>query len=524
MSSSRYLITGQSGLQIDGILKEFCSTFSTFNERNRPIYHKVEDKMYELYCKEKGLPQEANANVWIKLLQEPISILSNLSHDAFAEILEMIKDETRPVILYCHACFYHLQTLEFIALPSLNLLKQFNLSCIITLIDDIYDIHLRLRQPKQLLAGRIDSAVVMIFDLLKILDWRINEISLSRYFASELNLNDKHYILAVKHSKLTFYDLLFNTPHKPTLYFSHPISQPRRLYENGQTEQSNTIKNEIITISNLLSKHFICFLPTTIDELRIKEVSNPETQKRDSFIYGLKDRWDKRIYDKSNENILYKKPENLGKHRIPFGEDVLESHHTSELLSVLYSTIDRQVSIRDKKLVEQSKVLFVYRPGFDANLSNGVRSEIEYYQLLKDANHDKINCIIYYPIEDQNKLKISILHRILNQNVVGLVEYNLIYESNILNVWNKDDECVNLLQEMIQGNNCSLNIRTGTLSTDYYSEEYNQYSKIIAQAKHESQREIHYYKSKSDLFIENVDKSSPIDIIDQIEIHIKTKI
>ena len=112
LGAKRILFTGQSGIQSDILLQEFCEKSKYFNEDNRPKYIKVEDRMYQIYCDIKGYDKKADPNIWIKLLQEPISEIIKISSAALSNILTEIENETRSIFLYCHACFYHLQTLE----------------------------------------------------------------------------------------------------------------------------------------------------------------------------------------------------------------------------------------------------------------------------------------------------------------------------------------------------------------------------------------------------------------------------
>lgn len=500
-------------MKIGDILEQFIKSYPSFKEFNRPKLIKIKDEMFAIY------QSEQVGKKWVDLLIEPISEIERISNLAFEKISTDLKNETGDVFLYCHACFYHLQTLEFLTLPSLKHLHSFKPSKIITFIDDIYDIHVRLRQPKEMLFGSKDVVDAMIFDLLKILDWRINEISVSRYLSSQLEIPNEFYVLSIKHSKKTLYDLIFEN--KQTLYLSHPISQPRRFQEEGKEKEAEQIIAEIKEISDYFSNQFVCFLPTTIDELRLKDKKNDQGEKE--FIYGLKDRWEKQSYEKTNTSILYEIPENKGnpRKRIPFGEPSECITDVPYLLKVLFKIIDRQVTIRDKKLVEQSMILFIYRPGFAANLSKGVRYELDYYQLLNKTQHDKINCFIYYPASDQKELKIKIALEEINQIIINKgMTLDGEDKNRLISVWENNEDIAEMIEETLSKYEKEAKIPEGTLAKDPFGERRIFFLELVSRIKINFEKTLHLYKGNCDLFIED-DNLKPHDILSKIEPYLK---
>lgn len=522
----RILFTGQSGIQNKGepIIKDFIESYASFDKANLPLYIKIEDVMFDIYCNNSSAINGRKKR-YVDLLKEPISVIVAISKQAFEIILEKIKNEPKDVFLNCHVCYYHLQTLEFIAMPSLKHLVQFNPSKIITFIDDIYDIHLRLRQPRELLVGSSDSADAMIFDLLKILDWRINEISMSRYLSTQLNILDipnEHYVLSVKHMKATLYDLIYESDSKQTLYFSHPITIPRQQLEMGRKDFAYPIMNEIKELSEYLSSKYICFLPTTIDELRIKaDIDNVGTKH---FVYGLKERWEKDTYENHNTHILFSLPNNNSNpKRIPFGEETQQNDTVPYLLEVLFRVIDRQVSIRDKKLVEQCKVLFIYRPGFLAYLSKGVRLELEYYQLLNRTQKDRINCFIYYPYTDQNELKIKYTEIEINDILKdGIIHLDKADENEILSSWNDEDKFGDFIEDILLKDGKNAKIEEGTLARDPYAERRDFFVALAIKIKTRFDADIIRYKFQADVFIEK-NNLKPHELIKEIEFELQNK-
>ena len=125
------------------------------------------------------------------------------------------------VIFTCHLCYFHHLSREYITVANLAVLtkrlRSRSGTTLIALIDDVYDCCRRLSQQGRLLAARTPEEALL--DALSVLDWRLVEILLADAVATAAGL--RHYLFAVKHSKSTFYDLLYSG--KPTAYLSSDL-------------------------------------------------------------------------------------------------------------------------------------------------------------------------------------------------------------------------------------------------------------------------------------------------------------
>jgi len=411
MTTKRVIFTGQSGIKIREAISGFKKMTASFarGQRSEPLFFPLEDEMLNIYLTEKQI--KYYPRIWVaEIFSLPYSYLQNLWEKAFETILNKIRNsENKDIFINFHACFYHHDTVEYLSFVRETLLKKFQPNLFVTLIDDIYDIHTRLRGINQIFHtahGGASEPTGAILELFRILDWRSKEIMMTRHFASELN-NVPHYVFAVKHSYETLYKLIYED--KPTFYISHPISEVRRLQKKKQRIQANAIIDEIHRFQDKISSEFTCFLPTTIDELRI-DFENRRKEK--VYVRRLMPRWDEEKY-KQPINLLFIPPSQ------EVDDDPLWDTHATRktkesdlLLNILQNHVDVQVSTRDHKLVEQSQNLAVYRPCFNGNPSGGVLEEIKYYK-----KSGKKNCFIYLPKKDQNDLKIRILEETILEEI-----------------------------------------------------------------------------------------------------------
>ena len=218
MTVRRIIFTGQSGIKIDSAFKDFVSKASPFvRGRQKPLFLKIEDEMKNIYLKEHV--KADSPTLWIReILMLPTPALYGLWEKAFESVLKTIEDEenkNKDIFINLHACFYHHYTVEYLSLAKAELVKRFQPDFFITLIDDIYDIHDRLRERDQIFHpsyGGATEPVGAILELIRILDWRAKEIMMTRHFANELGVS--HYVFAVKHSYDTLYELIFEKRQK----------------------------------------------------------------------------------------------------------------------------------------------------------------------------------------------------------------------------------------------------------------------------------------------------------------------
>ena len=395
MQFSRILVTGQSGTGIQRTIGRFQKYVETDKGLTRPHYLKVEDFMEEEFVNTTGI--ERTPGIWMNsILTLPIPRQLDLwdkAIDATLEELSQLIHAGVPTFVSFHACFYHLHTIEYFCLARETLLKKLNADIFITLIDDIYDVHARLREEGQIfdesLAGA-NEPVGCIDELLRILAWRGHEIAHTRHLANEMEL--PHEVLATKHPCETLFKLIYEET--PTCYISHPITEVRKLQKKGENERVETIVAEISEFENSMLREFVCFLPTTIDEKRIADTTDTATKP------DLLPRWDERKYVNST-GLLFLTPETPNLLGPLCGVNATMDDTLVRVLKNLETNIDRQITTRDLKLVEQSTFLAVYRPFFNGGHSIGVGKEMDYFWRLKECDDSRM-CFVYMPECDQH--------------------------------------------------------------------------------------------------------------------------
>jgi hypothetical protein len=404
------LFTGPSGLESSQALTNFIDKFD-FQASEKPHYIKVEALIISRYLADKKIePSQKNNTVWKKFLREPYKIQEKYWDDALLkvddQISELNKKESNPVIfLNFHACYFHRKTLEYFSLVNLPALSKHKPDIIITLIDDIYEMHHRMRlEPGDVFYAEVTkSSSDVILDYMRVLDWRSKEIMTSRFIAKNLG-RIPCYVFAIKHNFDIFYNLIYGK--HPTAYLSHPISEVRRLEASSESNKRNKadrLKHEILTISDELCSHFAIFLPTTIDEFRIK-MEKVGSEK--FFCSTLLPRWDADQY-KEPHNLLYQTSGFEDRNELWVGGNTITNETTHQLLKTLSATISAQVTTRDYMLVEQSKYLILYRPLFNGNQSGGVEKERSYHsdlirvaEALGSSSTSKTKVYVYCPADD----------------------------------------------------------------------------------------------------------------------------
>ena len=412
------LFTGMSGIDIELGLsnfiksQHFLSRYSNYEPEIIKLETEIEKVFYEL---NKDVKQDRV--IWLDLiLQQTYVKLEEYWTIAFNRIKTKInekKDENKPIFLCLHACYFHNKTQEYISLIKLKLLEEISPDFMITFIDDIYDIHERLSRLGGIYnENKNPNSTEMILRYLRLLDWRSKETMMTRFLAKQLEI--KNYLFAVKHPYETLSNLIFQRL-KP-VYFSHPISEVRRLEQREEFEKVKSIKNEIWELSGYLNTGFSAFLPTTIDEFRVlNRKSNKTTEQGKeieirNFYPSLTERWESERYKQpqnifysatgfGDSNSLWKKDFNIDDSNI---DEVI-----NQLLTALVDIIIDQVSTRDYTLVEQSEILVIYRPLFNGNTSGGVFEEFDYFNHFQDDLENSISCFVYCPQKDINSFYIK---------------------------------------------------------------------------------------------------------------------
>lgn len=530
MTGQTIIITGMSGISIEKCLNKFISEFKEFRTSlsdRKPILIKLDSEIENIYYQLN--PSEKKSNqIWKDvILKQTYPVLQQLWDKAFENVKNKIadiriKNPNAFIFVNMHSCYYHNRTQEYIPLVNLNELSKLTPTKVITLIDDIYEIHHRLTFAGGIYHDEKNvSNTVMILRLLRLLDWRAKETMLSRHIANQLNI--KNYVFAVKHSFDTFSNLIFKSCHK--IYLSHPITEVRRLEKSNKIDEAKKIMNEITEISDRLSYEFTTFLPTTIDEFRIlfKLAEDGETK---NYYSVLTKRWEEEIYAKpkdflyvnsgfSDINALWTTIET---------EEIKLNEQINHLLEALSDFISDQVTVRDYTLVEQSDMLVIYRPLFNGNASGGVREEFRYYKrLIKDSGKN-ILCYIYCPEVDIERYYIRQFElKIINEINEGSIKYsneNILqnftlsseeYEQLLKGVENKN-LILDVFDKVMDNHKIELNIKNpkSPLSTNKISEYRNTFAEevlLLYNSINEYKEDVTYFETNEisiEHFINNI--------------------
>ncbi|MGH2648910.1 MAG: hypothetical protein ACRDE8_15135, partial [Ginsengibacter sp.] len=267
------LITGMSGIKINESLTKFAVEYKEFKAggsqyHNLPLIIKIDSEIEKVYTEKTSEP--IAKRIWInKILLLPYSEFKNYWNEAIDKVIDIVAKEkdSRYIFINLHSCYFHNRTQEYLSLLDLKKLEVLQPKLMITFIDDIFDIHQRLNELGGIYHDySTASQTDLILRYFSLLDWRSKETMMSKFVANQLG--KAHYVLAVKHRYVTFFNLVFKHDKIKKAYLSHPITEVRRL-EKENSMRAKEIKDEILHLENSLSNIFTTFLPTTIDEYRI---------------------------------------------------------------------------------------------------------------------------------------------------------------------------------------------------------------------------------------------------------------
>ena len=316
---------------------------------------------------------------------------------------------------------------------------------VLLLVDDIYDMYLRLTGVKQLyahgdrvrkhigrmrneekippnarLSQRLESYFYSEWELgvmTHLLAWRHLEIVIANNLA--LQLGAKFMVFGVKHPTATVANLIKNST-AVSVYFSHPVSRPRRTWRD--TNQWPELVGQFNhLVKGLVRQPLVCIMPTAIDEYRIAR-----PKKKKSYLparsLSLDERWP--ISPFTDQSLLYSKPNSakdmtherlLSPKRWDAGRKKLvqgrgnaargrSDPSTSILLRALERQIQFQISSRDHLLVASTDTLVVFRPFYEeGRFSGGVDAEIDHWGLLAKGEHHRKAIFIH--LEEDVKVR-----------------------------------------------------------------------------------------------------------------------
>lgn len=404
-SKNTILVTGQSGIFIKKHIRKLIGQLieDECPVKNDPII--VEDAMKKKEGKE-----------FVKILAYPPRVQEELWKNTFnKEVIPQISskdNEGKFLFLTFHASYYHQKKTEFLCPVDFDELGKIvdKVKLLIVLVDDCYDIYLRLLEEKQMFAyvNELDELKALyesITNLINILTWREIEIAFSRKIHQYLKI--PMYIIATKHPAFMVARLVIQPRENLKIYYlSHPISSIRR-HPFGKDSEGAFCEELNEFIKEILYQENTClFIPDTIDEKRI------EKDKNGNFIPELLNSWhlpyfrEQLFTNPSLNHINPLNPRNYDYQRAPY--EVQSA--ISSLLDLLgKKIISSQINSRDRSLVEQSKNgVVVYRPFWGIEKPGGVEEEIKYNQLLRNSyNETERTTSVFSCCEDLGRMQIA---------------------------------------------------------------------------------------------------------------------
>jgi hypothetical protein len=296
-----------------------------------------------------------------------------------------------------------------------------NLTHVVLLIDDVFDMYARLRGREELYAdtrvgsflnrifnqGAVDAGAVGDLDvarltlgwqvraLLSLLAWREQEVLLAEALSHISGVPENRVLVwAVKQSTAALANWIDNAD-RPAVYLSHPITEARKERRLGDPWPRDFVDegvNRLQTDFDALDVTLVA--PTGIDELRFESNGLDTTGL-------LEPRWPLPL----GPSLYSKPPEVEGTDGAPDYGDLLcprrrsdgrlakvetsdaDAAWISASLQALVREVETQVAARDLFLVYHTDGLLVYRPLYNTGdprprFSAGVRAEVELWSEL----------------------------------------------------------------------------------------------------------------------------------------------
>lgn len=206
-------------------------------------------------------------------------------------------------------------------------------------------------------------------------------------------------MFAVKHPLTTFLSVLEGQ--RDSLYFSHSISEPRRLHDKRDTKTLGAYLEDYSTTVTRIKEHYTVYEPTAIDEYRFEgPLDGPKLTARWPFLDRMTPR---------PEDIVWSPPPPChSSFAFPAGWEIdnreipaKEARALMPLLWQLSDILDRHITGRDYQLIDQSKLTFGFCPLFNGNASEGVEIELRYASGCKDYGLSKHLAVVCPPRDRQ---------------------------------------------------------------------------------------------------------------------------
>jgi len=314
----------------------------------------------------------------------PIHDQSRIWNDAWEEFAKKYHSEyDKSVILSLHAVYVHATYGTRTVIDTEKIIKDFQPTLIVTLIDDVYDKWWRTE------ARNVKDVFAITPSHEQLIMARRDEILLGEMIALQRTSDTfrRHVICATQHPVEVLRNLIcFDSV---IVYLSFPISAPREMAKLGDTrfiERINEFHNRIYE-KQKNEPHISFISPLAIDELPFQsQILDPESIieieeegkmikycefDRDKYRWSIKDLW------KNASLLSEQKPAPV---RIPV-----------ESAEEIIGNVKSDVGWRDFRLVGQSALLAVFCPinPIKNELARGVRAE------MYDASSLRILSFVY---------------------------------------------------------------------------------------------------------------------------------
>lgn len=401
------IVMGQSGLKVDDCIRRIIgnesglSHFSFKPHLEFALEEEGKSRAKSLHQEKREI--EPPRFSLVDYLSSPPRTMQGIWRSAFSHLSDELQrthpvpKEGQKIIVSLHGCHYNQTTREYLFPTDLEMLSSLKArtKAVVTLIDDCFDIYVRLAQEGQMYhkyihkegVTQLDAAAKAMASLNEIVSWREHEIAFSRLIANWFRA--EFYVLAVKHP-IEIGRRLFkmDSSQLQIRYMAHPISTVRKA--DGEDElkyKADLILAYEQEVEN--NPRLVLFLPDTIDEFRFR----PDADSMPSLVQRWPLPGDKysRIAPPFEDNID-------SKALYPLGEPELHALETKERSSIIsrakakaeafQERIRQQVGSRDHCLVEQSRDgLLVHRPRLFGNaITQGVHKEIIYNEKLRSIH------------------------------------------------------------------------------------------------------------------------------------------
>jgi hypothetical protein len=359
--------------------------------------------------------------LWKHALRQSIAALDYRAAEAARE-----SSERSINLLTCHLDLYGGRRRELYSPLDIRTLTEDShvVTRVLLLIDDIYDMYVRLARPSFLYdeaAGiaeyvhdkergasqaRTEAKSDAEFQahaiwplewktsvLAALITWRRAEMLMAEAAAHQLRSG--YGVFGVKHSISAVGHWLVDED-RASVYISHPISRPRREQRmtgawprDGVVEQCNELQGG-------LDQHSVtCVIPTAIDELRL--TPNDRNQPLPRFDR----RWP--VSGKSDfSETLYalpgtKSPDPVHTYLLLAKADQRDDFDWGPWLQSLENQIKTEVAFRDHHLVAANSGLLVFRPFYgDGRTPQGVAAEVDHWRALAEVDQKRRAAFIHF--------------------------------------------------------------------------------------------------------------------------------